>query len=143
MDKTEQNHHPQGCVKITIQHQVEKIRDIGVQVCLRCGKIITDYRNALTLGGRNHPLSGFSPGSVYITGNVTSTKPPFDKYEPCKEREHSPFCEGHVLCPTCDRETCAKEVVHAIEGDDKEIPVVVVCLACNASISLLPEAVAH
>ncbi len=69
---------------MTIEHEAGKMVD-GVQSCVRCGEIITDYRNTQTPGG-GHGLQGFPMGIVYVSGNATTVTPPRDcKYEQCKK----------------------------------------------------------
>lgn len=42
----------------------------NLQVCTRCGYVVSDYRNA-AWPAEQGPPSGFAPGPVTIAGNVT------------------------------------------------------------------------
>lgn len=54
-------------MKLT-KHRVKEMQG-GVQKCIDCGKIITDYRNAVVPSGQG-ALQGFPEGNVYMsTGN--------------------------------------------------------------------------
>jgi len=45
------------------------------------------------------------------------------------ERQHAESCEGHIDCPDCGKDSCAKIVIWSVEDGD-ESPEVVVCLSC-------------
>ena len=54
----------------------------GVQRCVVCGFILSDYRNTLT-STPHIPLKGWSEGAVYVKGNITQIAQP-EFYQDCK-----------------------------------------------------------
>lgn len=70
-----------------IQHLVSNLSLDGVQPCLRCGEVLTDYRNTM-VPVETPALGGFPPGPVYRLGNMTTVIEP---------EEGSQSCE-HVCC---------------------------------------------
>jgi hypothetical protein len=61
-----------------IEHQVGEIED-GIQQCIFCSEIITDYRGAVTPsdGIKPRALKGFAAGPVYVLpGNPRQTMTP-------------------------------------------------------------------
>ena len=73
-----------------IQHVAGDMSPEGVQVCTRCGEVITDYRGAMVLDG-TPPLRGWKAGPVWTTGTNPKTwmaadpRPEYD-WKPCGER---------------------------------------------------------
>jgi transcription elongation factor Elf1 len=57
------------------------------------------------------------------------------------DRQHKPFCEGHIDCPTCGPESCGTVVVVRSDG----CPITVLCLTCHQrfDVSEEEEEVAH
>lgn len=55
-----------------IRHVVNDMDSSMVQKCIACGKVISDYRNAMWPSGQQAP-KGFPAGEVYVSsgGNPT------------------------------------------------------------------------
>ena len=66
-----------------IKHIVGEMDESGMQMCVICGKVITDYRGAMTPIG-SPPLKGFDAGAIYIYQNMTTIVEPDEEYEICK-----------------------------------------------------------
>lgn len=58
-----------------------------------------------------------------------------DRDEPDADARHHPSCEGHVDCPRCGRETCARPVVWCGDGRVDTV----LCLSCWRTFGLLDE----
>ena len=69
-------------MSVSIEHLAGEMDRGGVQVCTRCGEIITDYRGVMVPDG-TPPLRGFAPGPVYTLGRGTSIVPMGDDTIPC------------------------------------------------------------
>lgn len=55
----------------------------GIQRCVICGLVITDYRNAM-VPDDTPPLRGFPEGPVYVRANETTTiLEEGDEHKPC------------------------------------------------------------
>ena len=67
-----------------IQHEAGAM--IGaIQLCTRCGIVLSDYRGAYSLEKQEAP-QGFDLGSVYVVGNRMSAFPDSPDFIPCTER---------------------------------------------------------
>jgi hypothetical protein len=57
-----------------VRHIVGEMTEEGIQGCVICGEIITDYRGAMVPEG-TPPLRGFDAGDIYVLkGNPTITQ---------------------------------------------------------------------
>ncbi len=65
--------------RIYIEHQAGEFVD-GLQVCILCGKVITDYTGDWVSDKPLSPLLGFPVGKVWIHGSTTTTDRPLDNY---------------------------------------------------------------
>lgn len=55
----------------------------GMQHCVLCGKVLSDYRNTATIQSST-PLRGWPEGAVYVYSNISTTLEPTDeKIKPC------------------------------------------------------------
>jgi hypothetical protein len=92
--------------QVSIEHIAGPMSKYGVQRCLRCGEVLTDYRNALVVEG-TLPLSGWPRGPVFVTGNATTLVPVGDDAVPCQGPYHQHTCRrcgeewlhGYGKCP--------------------------------------------
>jgi len=72
-------------MKKYVKHITGEMDESGMQRCVICGHIITDYRGAMVQVGSS-PLRGFDPGAIYIYENITTIVEPDEEYEICKPK---------------------------------------------------------
>lgn len=69
-----------------IRHIAGELTD-GVQRCVVCGYIISDYRgavHAISSDGTQWQPKGFREGEVFVKGNFTSISPIEDDFKDCE-----------------------------------------------------------
>lgn len=65
-----------------VEHHAGSFED-GIQICIHCGHIITDYSGGNWASTDGNPPRGFQEGPIYITGKnpiETTTIKPLENY---------------------------------------------------------------
>lgn len=75
-------------MRVYKKHIAGEMNSEGLQMCVICGEILTDYRGAMVPKG-SAPLTGFPSGDIYVskgspTISQTSNPSPEYKVENCK-----------------------------------------------------------